>query len=240
MDDLPLDINNSMDSKDQEKNKASYSNPLAFINIIGTNTLQNELLLAFLKEKTDFDGSCNKKLESTKPLHQNGLELVQIFLVDYQNINKEDFWGKIDFLTNNSSGKPFFAICNVDPEMEIEGLALFNNIKGLFYNNDSPHIIYKGISAILNGDYWYSRKTLTKYLLKPNSSKSSKNHVILSKLTMREREILSLIASGLSNKQIANDLFISVHTVKTHIYNIYKKIKVDNRFQAVLWAKKHL
>jgi len=49
-----------------------------------------------------------------------------------------------------------------------------------------------------------------------------------------------LIADGESNEEIADRLFISSHTVKSHLYRIYKKIEVPNRLQAALWAVKNL
>lgn len=59
-------------------------------------------------------------------------------------------------------------------------------------------------------------------------------------LTPREIEILTMVASGAKNEEIANELYISPNTVKTHIYNIFKKINVPNRLQAALWAVKNL
>ncbi|MBM3462370.1 MAG: response regulator transcription factor [Armatimonadetes bacterium] len=59
---------------------------------------------------------------------------------------------------------------------------------------------------------------------------------ILDELTQREYEILGLIADGLSNQQIAGNLFISEYTVKTHISNLFRKLAINDRVQAVLKA----
>jgi len=56
-----------------------------------------------------------------------------------------------------------------------------------------------------------------------------KNTAVLSDLSQREQNIQQLILAGKSNKEIANELFISVSTVKTHVTHIYHKLKVANR-----------
>jgi len=56
-------------------------------------------------------------------------------------------------------------------------------------------------------------------------------------LSLREKEVLALIAKGLSNQQIAERLLISVRTVKKHVENIHGKLGVQNRTQAVARAR---
>jgi LuxR family maltose regulon positive regulatory protein len=56
-------------------------------------------------------------------------------------------------------------------------------------------------------------------------------------LSEREREVLQLIAEGLSNREIAQELFLSISTVKVHTYNIYGKLGVHSRTQAVAKAR---
>lgn len=58
-------------------------------------------------------------------------------------------------------------------------------------------------------------------------------------LTDREREVLSLIADGRSNREIARALVLSEKTVKTHVSNILMKLDVTDRTQAALWAVRH-
>ncbi|WDV47293.1 response regulator transcription factor [Clostridiaceae bacterium M8S5] len=58
-------------------------------------------------------------------------------------------------------------------------------------------------------------------------------------LTKREYEVITLIAEGLNNKEIAKRLFISEKTVKNHVSNIFKKIEVTDRIQAAIFAYKN-
>ncbi|BCP56927.1 DNA-binding response regulator [Streptococcus parasuis] len=58
-------------------------------------------------------------------------------------------------------------------------------------------------------------------------------------LTAREREILALLAKGYDNQRIADESFISLKTVKTHVSNILSKLAVSDRTQAVVYAFQH-
>jgi len=58
------------------------------------------------------------------------------------------------------------------------------------------------------------------------------------KLTPREVEVINKIAEGLSNKEIADQLFIEVQTVKNHVHNILDKLQLHNRLEAVQYARK--
>jgi DNA-binding CsgD family transcriptional regulator len=59
-------------------------------------------------------------------------------------------------------------------------------------------------------------------------------------LTVREKEVLLAVAAGASNNDIAEKFYISTHTAKNHIYNIYRKIKVKTRLEAILWVTNYL
>jgi len=53
------------------------------------------------------------------------------------------------------------------------------------------------------------------------------------KISIREQEILKLILDGKSNKEIEDSLFISYHTVKNHVYNIFQKFGVKTRYELI-------
>lgn len=58
-------------------------------------------------------------------------------------------------------------------------------------------------------------------------------------LTARQAEVLALIAQGLSNEDVAERAFITINSLKSHVRAIYRKIGVESRSQAVLWAIEH-
>lgn len=71
------------------------------------------------------------------------------------------------------------------------------------------------------------------------SLSANKKQLSKSKLSARETEVLELLSHGATNKQISSQLFISPHTVKSHVIHIFEKLGVHDRTQAAVWAAKH-
>ncbi|WP_025727944.1 response regulator transcription factor [Atopobacter phocae] len=72
-----------------------------------------------------------------------------------------------------------------------------------------------------------------------NHYRKRTQHMPHDDLTNREKEVLLLIAKGRSNQEIADELFITLKTVKTHVSNILSKLDVADRTQATIYAFKH-
>jgi DNA-binding NarL/FixJ family response regulator len=229
-----------MHSKKLSKKTGPCSVPNAFINIIGQNILQNELLLSFLKKQTGLKGTCISNLELIKKTDTKDSAIPQLIILDCENVKMKNLWRAIHEWDHPETSQFFLVLCNAKPASGIEKDAMNKGIQGIFYKNDPPQLITKGICAVLNGDLWYSRNTLTKCLMEKRSSVNSSIDPVASRLTFREKKVLAFIASGYSTQDIADELNISMHTVKTHIYNLYRKINANNRLQATLWATKYL
>jgi DNA-binding NarL/FixJ family response regulator len=84
-----------------------------------------------------------------------------------------------------------------------------------------------------------ARKLMSVVAAKEKTPGSRAQIPVLEDLTERELEVLRLIADGLSNHAIAEKMFISEKTVKTHVSNILGKLNLADRTQAAIWAVKH-
>jgi DNA-binding NarL/FixJ family response regulator len=174
--------------------------------------------------------------ENDSPVVEKGKTFLLIDCVenDFDRIMRE-----LSDLQRNPSPNLVVAIYNVYPGWGIEEVALRSGIKGFFYKHDELKLLIKGIHAILAQEVWVSREIL----LRSAMGGTRKKRIAIQEttgLSVREIEILLLLSSGIQNDEIAQKLFISTNTVKTHLYNIFKKINVPNRLQATLWAAKNL
>ena len=81
-------------------------------------------------------------------------------------------------------------------------------------------------------------RRLMHYFARPAATPTQASRVVFPELTDREREILDLIAAGWNNEQIAGELFLSVKTVRNYVSNIFTKLQVVDRAQAIVRARK--
>jgi DNA-binding NarL/FixJ family response regulator len=114
--------------------------------------------------------------------------------------------------------------------------ALRAGASGFVLKDDPPEQLIAAIRTVAAGDALLS-PTITKHVIKqftriPHPAPPKE----LDALTAREKEILRLIASGLSNGEIAHELYISDTTVKTHVTHILQKLNLRDRVQAVVLA----
>jgi DNA-binding NarL/FixJ family response regulator len=102
---------------------------------------------------------------------------------------------------------------------------------GYILKSIQPGKIIDAIQELVNGGSPMSSEIARKVLKGLNHYES--NPANSYKLTLKEKEILELLTKGLLYKEIANDLNISIETVKRHCYNIYSKLHVNNRTEAI-------
>lgn len=133
-----------------------------------------------------------------------------------------------------------FIVVNVPHPLDTNMLLNLGNIKGLFYQQDDLKKIAQGLNAIIDGDNWLPRKAASQLLYHYRHIVALQTTPYVVDLSAREMDILRSLHSGLTNQAIAELLFISEATVKTHLNRIFKKLSVKNRVQAIAWANQHL
>jgi len=109
--------------------------------------------------------------------------------------------------------------------------------KGYLLKNTSQEELFQAIRRVARGKPYYSHE-VTDTLLSPMVEPAGQAPK-LALLTEREREILVLIAEGLSNTQVGERLFISPRTVDTHRTNLMKKLEVHNIAGLIRYAYRH-
>ena len=213
---------------------------LQTIYIIGPRRVQNELIASCLQQETGAkcllgeDFSFIRLSDDVKSNRQSNL-----VLWDCQEKHPDSLLATLRANSIWESSPGNVALFNVRHDLGVEEKCVKRGIRGFFYDRDPLPQFLKGVRAILNGQLWLTRQIMTRCIL-DNKGRPNQSNTDSSNLTPREREMLAQLAVGKTNGEIADKFCISPHTVKTHLYNIYKKINVPNRLQAALWAAKNL
>jgi len=119
--------------------------------------------------------------------------------------------------------------------------AIKDGARGIILKHAASEFLIKGIRKVFEGELWADTSTMTrvveslsqKYRGERDSEKDRKE------LSQREKEVVGLVASGYRNKEIANKLFISEQTVKTHLSNIFQKLELNDRLELALYAMRN-
>jgi two-component system, NarL family, response regulator LiaR len=121
-------------------------------------------------------------------------------------------------------------VCSFYDDNEYVFNALRNGASGYILKDSMPQEIIDSLKELHNGGAPMSRYIAKKVI---NTFQEKQSQPKLSELSERENEILQSLSTGLAVKEVAAKLYISVHTVTKHLKNIYTKLHVNNRIEAV-------
>ena len=125
-------------------------------------------------------------------------------------------------------------VLTVHNEVEYLLKAVDIGINGYLLKDSESAELKKAILTVVNGEDYIQPSLIP--LLNAKMIDRNKDNVKIESLTRRELDVLKLLAVGMYNKEIAEQLNISERTVKNHVSNIFKKICVTDRTQAAVFA----
>ncbi len=137
---------------------------------------------------------------------------------------------------------PIF-IFDAEPNTSDPQSALDLGVRGIAYSDDQMDRLLTAFKVLSEGQLYYPRwllselvnEMLTRRLEQTNNSDSAFPYT---SLTKQELNIVKLVAQGARNKEIAHQLNISAHTVKTHLSSIFRKTQARNRVELLRWSQK--
>ncbi|MGW6934074.1 response regulator [Lentzea sp. NPDC054927] len=123
-------------------------------------------------------------------------------------------------------------VCTTFDHDEYVHTALKNGACGFLLKDAGPNLLIEAVRAAVTGDALISPSITVRLLQHMNAPASQQPH----NLSARELDVVKLAAVGRTNAEIAQELFISIGTVKTHLASVQAKLDARNRVEIAAWA----
>jgi DNA-binding NarL/FixJ family response regulator len=205
--------------------------------IVDDHILFREGLASILRQESDIEvvdlvGSVEEAVESVNRLKPD-VVLMDFNLPDgtgadaTSQIIKKSPDCKIIFLTMSDQDENLFT-------------AIRSGAKGYLLKNMSPKKLVSTLRSVQQGESALSRSMTLRLMEELSRTKGTDNSTTpaLEKLTPREMEVMLGLRDGKSNKEIADQLFLSENTIKYHVHSLLEKLNLKNRREVAKFAKK--
>jgi len=236
--DILSKIRKALDSRNEQIAEFNSSSIGKYkLGLVCNHTLVKEGFANFCKKEKEFHLACTfHSLDYIKKSDFNN-ELDFVLLCPL--CNEQHIDDSVGFVTKLRIFFPKAKILFTEDSLDQDKMVslIKQGVRGFLQKNITPQNLKRAFKSIENNEYWVSR-TLNENLIEQlinisQGSKGALNTENVFQLSKREMEILQAISSGLSNLEISDKFFISEKTVKAHVYNMFKKMGVKSRTQAV-------
>ena len=202
--------------------------------LIDDHTLFRSGIKALLSRQSEFNiiGEASDGFSGVKLVEQSQPDVVLLDL-NMPQMNGRDTLAQI--LSSRPEQKVIMLTVSEDSEDLTECIRL--GASGFLLKNINANYLIESIKKVVNGENAYSPEMtarLVQSLIRPAQAESA-----LSQLTPREMETLGHLAAGYSNKIIAKNLNLAESTIKVHVQNSLRKLKLDSRVQAAVFANQN-
>jgi DNA-binding NarL/FixJ family response regulator len=128
------------------------------------------------------------------------------------------------------------ALSAYDDDHYVNGLLAYG-AEGYLTKEEASHSIVDAVRGVAEGKVgWFSRRVMAKFI---NRRRAGLPDDPLSELTDREADVLRMLARGATNALMAAELGIAERTVRFHLHNVYDKLNLRGRGEAIVWAVKN-
>jgi DNA-binding NarL/FixJ family response regulator len=220
--------------------------PVATSNAIGvlvadSNQMQRQLLARALRRRPEFRvTSCGGEMEEIFGATGSSSFQVAIMNTDRSQYGSDDMTTVRRLHLTHPEVAIVLMIDAADPDLVVS--AFRSGAKGLFCFSDYPfRLLCKCIQSVHQGQIWANSEQL-RYLIAAVSQVPSLRVVNSNGkqlLTPREEQVVALVADGLCNREVAEELRLSEHTVKKYLFRIFDKLGISSRVELVLYAVNH-